>query len=103
MPVKLLPATAEDGLEATTLQGISDFDHPIFRFLKGRPDPIPLVTIGRYFPVEVKERDARVLAQYASGRPFLVEGSAGRRGRLAMAPPPEWGLGRVPRLPLFLA
>ena len=37
-------------------QGISDFDHPIFRFLKGRPDPIPLVTIGRYFPAEVRGR-----------------------------------------------
>jgi hypothetical protein len=93
MPVKLLSATAEDGSEATALQGISDFDHPIFRFLKGRPDPIPLVTIGRYFPAEVKERDARVLAQYASGRPFLVEGSAGRGRVLVMttALDADWG------------
>ncbi|HEY7116886.1 MAG TPA: VWA domain-containing protein, partial [Tepidisphaeraceae bacterium] len=87
MPVKLSAATAEDGSEATTLQGITDFDHPIFRFLKGRPDPIPLVTIGRYFPAEVRGRDARVLAQYASGKPFLVESPAGRGRVLVMTTP----------------
>jgi hypothetical protein len=84
LPVKLQPATAEDGSEATTLQGVTNFDHPVFRFLKGRPDPIPLVTIGRYFPVDVRGRDAQVLAQYASGRPFLVEASAGRGRVLVM-------------------
>ena len=93
LPVKLSAATAEDGSEATTLQGISDFDHPMFRFLKGRPDPIPLVTIGRYFPAEVRPRDARVLAQYSSGRPFLVETSAGRGRVLVMttAVDADWG------------
>jgi hypothetical protein len=93
LPVRLLPPTAEDGSEATTLQGITDFEHPMFRFLKGRPDPIPLVTIGRYFPAEVRGRDARVLAQYASGRPFLVEAPAGRGRVLVMttALDADWG------------
>jgi hypothetical protein len=93
LPARLAPATAEDGSEATALQGISDFDHPIFRFLKGRPDPIPPVTIGRYFPAEVRGRDARVLAQYASGRPFLVESPVGR-GRVLLVTTPldaDWG------------
>jgi hypothetical protein len=93
LPVKLQPATAEDGGEATTLQGVSNFDHPIFRFLKGRPDPIPLVTIGRYFPADVRDRDAQVLAQYASGRAFLVEAPAGRGRVLVMttALDADWG------------
>jgi hypothetical protein len=93
LPVKLQPATAEDGSEATTLQGVTNFDHPIFRFLKGRPDPIPLVTIGRYFPADVRDRDAQVLAQYASGRPFLVEAPAGRGRVLVMttALDADWG------------
>jgi hypothetical protein len=93
LPVKLQPATAEDGSEATTLQGVTNFDHPIFRFLKGRPDPIPLVTIGRYFPADVRDRDAQVLAQYASGRPFLIEAPAGRGRVLVMttALDADWG------------
>jgi hypothetical protein len=102
LPVKLLPATAEDGSEATTLQGITDFDHPIFRFLKGRPDPIPLVTIGRYFPAEVRAHDARVLAQYASGRPFLVEGPAGRGRVLVMTTPADADWGTLPLSNFYL-
>src|SRR4029079_12987289 len=85
LPVKLLAPTTEDGAQATTLQGISNFDHPMFRFLKGRPDPIPLVTIGRYFPAQVTGRDARVLAQYASWWPFLVESPVGRGRVLVMS------------------
>jgi hypothetical protein len=102
LPARLLPPTAEDGSEATTLQGISDFDHPIFRFLKGRPDPIPLVTIGRYFPVDVRPRDARVLAQYGSGRPFLIEGSAGRGRVLVMTTPLDTDWGTLPLSNFYL-
>lgn len=93
MPARLLSPTAEDGSEATSIQGISDFDHPVMRFLKGKPDPIPLVTIGRYFPVEGRVRDARVLAQYASGKPMVVESTAGR-GRVLLTTTPldaDWG------------
>jgi hypothetical protein len=102
LPARLLPATAEDGSEATTLQGITDFDHPVFRFLKGRPDPVPMVTVGRYFPAEVRGRDARVLAQYASGRPFLVEGPAGRGRVLLMTMPVDADWGTLPLSNFYL-
>jgi hypothetical protein len=102
LPVKLLPPTAEDGSEATTIQGITDFDHPIFRFLKGRPDPIPPVTIGRYFPTGVPGRDARVLAQYASGRPFLIEAPAGRGRVLVMTTPLDADWGTLPLSNFYL-
>jgi hypothetical protein len=102
LPVRLLPATAEDGSEATTIQGITDFDHPIFRFLKGRPDPIPPVTIGRYFPADVRGRDARVLAQFASGRPFLVEAPAGRGRVLVMTTPLDADWGTLPLSNFYL-
>jgi len=102
LPAKLLPPTAEDGSEATTIQGISDFDHPALRFLKGRPDPIPAVAIGRYFPVEVRSRDAKVLAQYASGKPFLVEGTAGRAHVLLMTVPADADWGTLPLTNFYL-
>jgi hypothetical protein len=86
VPIRLLSSSAEEVTEPTTIQGVSDFEHPIFRFLKGRPDPIPLVTIGRYLRAEVRGRDAHVLAQYASGAPFLIESSAGR-GRILLSTP----------------
>jgi hypothetical protein len=102
LPVKLLSPTTEDGAQATTLQGISNFDHPMFRFLKGRPDPIPLVTIGRYFPAQVTGRDARVLAQYASGRPFLVESPVGRGRVLVMTTPLDADWGTLPLSNFYL-
>ena len=96
MPAKLLPPTPDDGSEATGVQGISEFDHPVFRFLKGRPDPVPVATIGRHFPAEVRSRGARVLAQYGSGRPFLIEArdTAAGRGRVLLVTTPldtDWG------------
>jgi hypothetical protein len=102
LPVKLLSATSEDGSEATTLQGITDFEHPMFRFLKGRPDPIPLVTIGRYFPVAARGRDASVLAQYSSGKPFLVESRAGRGRVLVMTTSVDADWGTLPLSNFYL-
>ena len=102
LPVKLLAPTTEDGAQATTLQGISNFDHPMFRFLKGRPDPIPLVTIGRYFPAQVTGRDARVLAQYASGWPFLVESPVGRGRVLVMTTSLDADWGTLPLSNFYL-
>jgi hypothetical protein len=101
-PVHLGTATAEDGSEATTLQGISDFDHPVFRFLKGRPDPVPLVTVGRYFPADPRTREGKVLAQYASGKPFLVASTVGRGRVLVMTTPLDADWGTLPLSNFYL-
>lgn len=82
LPALLQPATAVDGSAATLLLGI-ELNHPIFRFLKGRPDPIPSAAIVRYFPATVRASGGQVLASYVSGKPFLIEGSAGR-GRVLL-------------------
>jgi hypothetical protein len=96
MPAKLLPPTPDDGSQATGVQGISEFDHPVFRFLKGRPDPVPAATIGRYFPAEPRSRDARALAHYGSGWPFVIDAreNAAGRGRVLLITTPldtDWG------------
>jgi hypothetical protein len=86
MPAQLEPATAATGAAATTLLGL-DFSHPALAFLRGRPDPIPVATVGRYFPATPRQPDAVVPATYASGRPFLVEARWGR-GRVAVLTTP---------------
>jgi hypothetical protein len=82
LPASLQPATAVDGAAATSLLGI-ELNHPIFRFLKGRPDPIPSAAIVRYFPAVPRAPGGRVLASYVSGKPFLIESAAGR-GRVLL-------------------
>ncbi len=82
LPARLETPTAGDGSAATTVLGM-DISHPVFRFLKGRPDPIPGATVGRYFPAHSIRPDARVLATFASGHPFLIVLAAGR-GRVLL-------------------
>jgi hypothetical protein len=62
--------------------------HPIFRFARGRPDPLPAATIGRYFPATVRQVDARALASFSSGQPFLIEASNWGRGRVLLMTTP---------------
>jgi hypothetical protein len=96
MPSELLPAVPGDGSQATSLLGWRP-DHPVFRFLRGRPDPLPSSTIGRYFPSKPRQPAARSLADYASGWPFLVEAprqERERRGRVVLMTTPldlDWG------------
>ena len=85
LPAALLPATPADGSEATALLGFR-MTHPAFQFLRGRPDPLPAATIGRYFPAVAPEADAE-LAEYGSGDPFLLEGKSGR-GRVLLVTTP---------------
>jgi hypothetical protein len=96
MPAELLPATPSDGSQATSLLGWRP-EHPVFRFLRGRPDPLPSSTIGRYFPARPHQPDAQSLAEYVSGWPFLVETprlERERRGRVILMTTPldvDWG------------
>jgi hypothetical protein len=85
LPAELHPPTPADGSEATALLGIR-MTHPVFQFLRGRPDPLPPATIGRYFPASSIQSDAE-LAQYGSGDPFLIEGKSGR-GRVLLVTTP---------------
>jgi hypothetical protein len=92
LPASLRPATAVDGSQATAILGV-DLTHPLFSFLRSKPDPIPAAAIGRYFPATPRQPDARVLASYTSGDPFLVEGDFGR-GRVLLfttALDADWG------------
>jgi hypothetical protein len=91
LPAELYPPTSSDGSQATALLGIT-LDHPVFHFVRGRPDPIPPVTIGRYFPA-IRRTDATYLGTYGSGDAFLIEGSSGR-GRVLLVTTPldaDWG------------
>jgi hypothetical protein len=82
LPGELQSPTPADGSEATSVLGY-DATHSIFQFLRGKPDPIPSATIGRYFPAVARQTYAWPLAWYASGDPFLIEGSS-ERGRVIL-------------------
>lgn len=82
LPGELQPPTPADGSGATSVLGY-DATHSIFQFLRGKPDPIPSATIGRYFPAVARQTYAWPLAWYASGDPFLIEGSS-ERGRVIL-------------------
>jgi hypothetical protein len=95
MPARLSAATAPDNSSATSLLGL-DLNHSIFRFLKGQADPIPSATISRFFPASPAESGSRVLASYASGKPFLIEGSFGRGRVLLMSTSLDLDWGSLP-------
>ena len=81
LPGALFPPTAADGSQATALLGI-DLNHPVFRFARGRPDPLPPSTIARYFPA-TRRPDARRLAEFGSGDAFAIAAESGR-GRVLL-------------------
>lgn len=99
LPAGLRPPTRADGSESTT-PGTLQTSHPVFRFVGGGAWPQGVV-VGRYFPVQARV-DAAVLGEYASGRPFLVEGRRGK-GRVVLMTCPlnaEWST--LPLSPFFL-
>jgi hypothetical protein len=82
LPAMLMPPTAADGSESTSLLGMQT-DHPVFQFLRGRFE-IPSASIARYFPAVPRQVKTTVLARYLSSDPFLIEGSSERGHVLLM-------------------
>jgi len=100
-PAPLAGVTSADGSAATSILGL-DLQHPIFRFLKGSPDPIPRAVIGRYFPATVRQDDAHVLASYANGKPFLLQGDYGRGHVLLFTSPLDADWNTLPSTNFYL-
>lgn len=100
LPGELGPPTAPDGTGATGLLGL-DLSHPVFRFLRGVPDPVPTATIGRYFPVRPGAQ-ARVLATLATGEPFLAESRLGLGRVLLMSTALDADWGTLPLTGFYL-
>jgi len=86
LPAALAPPTAADGSQATAILGI-DLSHPIFSFLRGRPDPAPPATIARHFRTAHVRPDAQVLAIYTAGGQMLMAANFGR-GRVLLCTTP---------------
>jgi len=100
MPAMLSAATPPDGSRATGLLGL-ELTHPVFRFRRGT-DPLPSAVIGRYFPAVPRRSDARVLATYASGEPFLIDGPRGRGRVLLVTTPLDADWNTLPLYPFYL-
>jgi hypothetical protein len=79
LPAHLGPEVADSESAATSF-GPFELSHPIFEFVRGRPDPTPPATVQRFFPC-MPHAGALVLASYANGEPFLVESAPGSSGR----------------------
>lgn len=77
LPARLKSVAPADGSRATTVLGL-ELTHPSLLFLRGRADPMPGATVGRFTPVVSMANDARVLASYASSEPMLIERPFGR-------------------------
>jgi hypothetical protein len=97
----LLSAVASDGSQATSLLGL-DLSHPVFGFLKGRPDPIPPASVTRYLPARPAASGSRVLGTYASGEPFLIEATSGRGRVLLVTTPLDADWSTLPLTNFFL-
>jgi hypothetical protein len=100
LPGALYPPTAADGSQATALLGI-DLEHAIFRFARGRPDPLPPSTIARYFPT-TRRPDAKRLAEYGSGDAFLIASESGRGRVLLVTVPLDADWSTLPLSNFFL-
>jgi hypothetical protein len=82
LPAELEDATPVDASEPTSIVGY-DNSSPVFSFLRERPDLMLYPTIGRCFLTTPRSAEARALAWYTTGAPFLVESSGGR-GRVLL-------------------
>ncbi len=100
LPAKLDAPTPADGSDATSLASL-DAAHPIFRFRRGG-DALPPAVFGRYFPATPRVKDARVLAGFTSGKPYLIEGPRGRGRVLLLTSPLTADWNTLPAFSFYL-
>ena len=60
-----------------------DLTHPIFSFMQDRPGGLPDAPVSKFLDLEDRSSDARVLASFLGGKPYLIERPFGR-GRVLM-------------------
>ena len=82
LPAELGDSSSDQATSPTTILGV-DLAHPMLRFLRDRPDPVPVATITRRFPTGQTKPDSHTLITLANGQPLLLEARAGR-GRVLL-------------------
>jgi hypothetical protein len=82
LPAELGDSSSAEATSPTSILGV-DLNHPMLRFLRDRPDPVPVVNINRRFPTRQARPDSHTLITLANGQPLLLEARAGR-GRVLM-------------------
>lgn len=81
-PLWLGDSMSAQGTQPQTIIGV-ELNHPMFRFLRGKPDPVPNVSINRHVPSYGPTSAARTLITLSGGTPLLTEQPAGR-GRVLL-------------------
>ena len=82
LPAELGDSSSAQATSPTTILGV-DLNHPMLRFLRDRPDPVPVASITRRFPTRQAKPESHTLITLASGQPLLLEARAGR-GRVLL-------------------
>ena len=94
---RLLPPTARRQLPSW----VWICNIPSFNFCMAVPI-LSRAVIGRYFPVTVQQGDAHVLASYANGKPFLLQGDYGRGHVLLVTSPLDADWNTLPSTNFYL-
>jgi hypothetical protein len=81
LPAELHAGSSESARPVTL--GNIDTSHPVFSFMRGRPDLASSASVTRFMAASPGRGEARTLASYSSGEPFLIERIFGR-GRVLL-------------------
>ncbi len=82
LPAELDDSSSPQATSPSTILGV-DLNHPMLRFLRDRPDPVPVASITRRFPTRQAKPESHTLITLANGQPLLLEARAGR-GRVLL-------------------
>ena len=101
LPALLLPPTAADGSDATSLLGLQT-DHPVFQFMRGRME-LPAATITRYFPTIPAAKRLERAGSLSEQRPVPDRRTIRQRPRAAVDHGPGQRLDHAPAFQLLPA